>query len=302
MKWKKKGLLFKAEGQYEWVVTHAMLPVADKISDDHYRIYFSGRDKHNRSNIGYIEININEPHNILKISETPVLGLGQLGCFDDNGVSPTYLVNHEGRKYLYYFGWNKRSSVRASEVSGLAISTDGANTFHRYSRAPILIRSNEEPFSILVISCILIENGIWRMWYDSADEWQNKELPKYNIKYAESSDGINWIRKGIIAVDYKYPGESRVSRASIIKERGIYRMWYCYAIGSGGYRMGYAESGDGMQFERMDEKVGIRLSENGWDSEMVCYPFVFNHKGKKYMLYCGNGYGKAGFGYAVSQE
>ncbi len=302
MNWVKKGLLFKPAGQYDWVVTHAMLPVADQIGEDLYRIFFSGRDAGNRSHIGYIEININELHNIIKISETPVLGLGQLGCFDDNGVSPTYMVNHNGIRYLYYFGWNKRSSVRASEVSGLAISTDDGKTFSRYSRAPILSRTNEEPFSILVISCILIENGIWRMWYDSADEWQNEDLPKYNIKYAESSDGIHWVRKGLVSVDYKYPDESRVSRASIIKENNLYRMWYCYAIGSGGYKMGYAESDDGMRFERMDDKVGISLSENGWDSEMICYPFVFNHKGKNYMLYCGNGYGKTGFGYAVSPE
>lgn len=302
MKWGKKGLIFSPMGQHPWVITHGMLPVADRISSDFYRIYFSGRDISNRSKIGYIEININEPDKILYLSEHPVLDIGKLGTFDDNGVSPTYVVNHEGIRYLYYFGWNKRSSVRASEVSGLAISKDGGKTFERYSRAPILSRTNEEPYSILVISCILIENGVWRMWYDSADEWQNEDLPKYNIKYAESSDGINWIRKGLVAVDYKYPDESRVSRASIIKENNIYRMWYCYAIGSGGYRMGYAESDDGMKFERMDEKVGISLSEDGWDSDMICYPFVFKHKGKNYMLYCGNGYGKTGFGYAVSEE
>ena len=79
-------------------------------------------------------------------------------------------------------------------------------------------------------------------------------------------------------------------------------MWYCYAIGNGGYRMGYAESEDGIRYERKDQEVGIDVSESGWDSEMVCYPFVFNHKGQKYMLYCGNGYGKTGFGYAILEE
>jgi hypothetical protein len=137
------------------------------------------------------------------------------------------------------------------------------------------------------------------MWYDSADEWTTNELPKYNIKYAESTDGIHWQRAGLVSVDYMYPGESRVSRASIVKEGGLYKMWYCYAIGSGGYKMGYAESEDGLKFRRMDDKVGIDVSDNGWDSEMICYPYVFHHKGKKIMLYCGNGYGKTGFGYAT---
>jgi hypothetical protein len=140
------------------------------------------------------------------------------------------------------------------------------------------------------------------MWYDSADEWLNEDLPRYNIKYAESEDGINWVRNGIVSVDYNYPEESRVSRACVLKENDMYKMWYCYAIGAGGYKIGYSESKDGISFERMDEKVGISVSESGWDSEMVCYPYVFDHKGQKYMLYCGNGYGRTGFGYAVLED
>ncbi len=99
---------------------------------------------------------------------------------------------------------------------------------------PIIDRTNMEPYTILVISCVVIEDGVWRMWHDSADEWTNKELPRYNIKYAESIDSIHWKREGTVSVDYMYPGESRVSRASVIKENGLYKMWYCYAIERGG--------------------------------------------------------------------
>lgn len=299
MKWEKRGRIFSPRGQYDWVQTHGMLPVADNIGDDLFRIYFSGRDVSNRSRIGYIEIDINDPGTILYLSEVPVLDLGKLGCFDDNGVTPTWMVTHDNKKFLYYFGWNKGSSVRAAEVSGLSISTDGGKTFERYSEAPIIDRTNMEPYTILVISCVVIEDGVWRMWYDSADEWTNKELPKYNIKYAESLDGIHWKREGIVSVDYIYPGESRVSRASVTKENGLYKMWYCYAIESGGYKMGYAESDDGLRFYRRDHDVGIEVSPTGWDSEMVCYPYVFQHREQTYMLYCGNGYGKTGFGYAT---
>ena len=302
MSWTKMGLIFEPQGQFGWVNTHAMLPVADRIQDDIYRIYFSGRDKKNRSLIGAIDIDITDPQKILSITAEPVLGLGGLGCFDDNGVSPTYIVNYQGEKFLYYMGWNKGSTVRAAEVSGLAISEDDGKTFNRFSRAPILHRTNAEPYSILVISCILIEGGVWRMWYDSADVWLNKDLPRYNIKYAESKDGINWNMTGKIAIDFKDPDETRVSRASVLKENGVYKMWFCYAMGTGGYRMGYADSIDGISWARKDELAGISLSESGWDSEMVCYPFVFIHRGIKYLLYCGNSYGKTGFGYAIWKE
>jgi predicted GH43/DUF377 family glycosyl hydrolase len=302
MKWLKKGLIFEPKGQFDWLITHAMLPTADRIGEDLYRIYFSGRDKLNRSRIGFLEVDMNEPWRILQITEKPVLGLGALGCFDDNGVSPTWIVGHDEKKYMYYMGWNKGSTVRASEISGLAISEDGGETFNRFSRAPILHRSDREPYAILVASCVLLEGGIWRMWYDSAEEWLNKDLPRYNIKYAESSDGVNWNRKGDVCIDFYYPGETRISRACVLKENGMYEMWYCYAIGSGGYRIGFAISEDGIHWQRKDEAAGIDVSESGWDSEMICYPFVFTHKGQKYLLYCGNGYGKTGFGYAILEQ
>lgn len=302
MKWVKKGLVFAPAGQHEWVTTHAMLPIADRLEGDVYRIYFSGRDPKNRSLIGSVDMDIERPEKLLRLSTGPVLGLGDLGAFDDNGVSPTWIEDlGGGTKYLYYFGWNKGSMVRAAEVSGLAISKDGGKTFKRHSRAPILGRTDAEPHQILVLSCILREGGVWRMWYDSADRWLSPELPRYNIKYAESKDGIHWERNGIVSVDYKSPDETRVSRASVIKEGGIYKMWHCFAMGSGGYRMGYAESGDGLRFERMDDRVGLDVSASGWDSEMVCYPHVFVHKRQKIMLYCGNGYGRSGFGYAVME-
>ena len=143
MKWIKKGMLFKAEGQFDWVVTHGMVPTADRIGDDLYRIYFSGRDALNRSLVGYIEIDINEPNKILKISKKPALGLGELGTFDDNGVTPSWIINHNGKKYLYYVGWNKRSTVRMAELTGLAVSTDGGESFKRVSRAPLLERTDK---------------------------------------------------------------------------------------------------------------------------------------------------------------
>src|SRR2546430_1700184 len=101
MKWAKKGLIFSPQGQHDWVSSHAMLPIADRIDGDLYRIYFSGRDRGNRSLIGYVEVDINNPTKILKLATEPVLGLGALGAFDDNGVSPTWLVNKGQEKYLY---------------------------------------------------------------------------------------------------------------------------------------------------------------------------------------------------------
>jgi len=63
-------------------------------------------------------------------------------------------------------------------------------------------------------------------------------------------------------------------------------MWYSYRGRNNikTYRIGYAESFDGLQWIRKDDDVGIDVSKTGWDSEMICYPFVFDYKEERYML------------------
>lgn len=302
VEWIKKGLIFKPTG-YGWMITHAAMPVADKISDDLYRIYFSARDKLNRAQIGYIEIDIKTPQKILYITKKPVLGLGQLGCFDDNGVMNSTIVSFRGTKYLYYYGWNKGVTVPYYVWIGLAISRDRGKTFERFSKVPILDRNNIDPYQTTG-PYVIIENGVWRLWYASSDKgWkiENGQFkPYYYIKYAESKDGINWKRKGTVCINFIYEDEYAIARPCVLKEDGIYKMWYSYNR-SEGYRIGYAESKDGTSWKRKDDEVGIDVSDSDWDSEMIEFAFVFKHKDKKYMLYSGNDYGKDGIGLAISQ-
>jgi hypothetical protein len=75
-------------------------------------------------------------------------------------------------------------------------------------------------------------------------------------------------------------------------------MWYSYRDLNSTYRIGYAESFDGLKWTRLDDIVRLDLSANGWDNEMICYPFILDHEGSRYMLYNGNGYGRTGFGIA----
>jgi hypothetical protein len=301
MKWHKKGLIIEPQGHLGWMKTHAMIPVADHLREDIYRVYFSGRDCENRSLIGYGDINIVNPIESVYYSENPVLGLGELGCFDDNGVTPSWIVNCDDKKFLYYIGWNPRSTVRMKLFAGLAISYDDGISFKRFSRVSILDRTHEEPF-LNTAPCVIKDNGIWRMWYVSGVEWVNPDLPRYNIKYAESKDGKKWQRNGIVCIDFK-KGENALARPSVLKESGKYKMWYSYKGGHyDTYRIGYAESNDGIEWERQDNRVGIDVSNSGWDSEMIEYSYVFNHKNDKYMLYNGNEYGRNGIGLAVMEE
>lgn len=298
-KWEKRGIVIRPNAKYDWMLSYSMVPVIQWRYDDIYRVYFCGRDAQNRSQIGYVEIDINDPSRILNFSKKPILALGALGCFDDNGVTPSWIIGYDEKIYLYYIGWNKRSTVRMYLAAGLAVSYDKGESFERVWRVPILDRTPLEPYILNTAPCVLIEDNVWKMWYVSAIEWVHPDLPRYNIRYAESKDGINWIRKGVVCIDLK-TNENALARPCVLKENGLYKMWYSYK--GENYRIGYAESSDGIRWERKDQAVGIDVSENGWDSEMIEYAFVFSHGGKKHMFYNGNDYGKEGIGYAVLQE
>ncbi len=297
--WEKKGLIIEPDTSLWWMQSFAMVPVAEHIGENLFRIYFSGRDVKNRSQIGYVTATVSEGNiTVQSYEKEPILTIGELGTFDDNGVTPSWVVNKNGVTYLYYIGWNAGSTTRMSLIAGLAISKDAGKTFTRNSRAPLLHRTDREPFSILTGPCVIMDNGRWKMWYVSGEGWIDRDLPKYNIKYAESDDGIHWERDGHVCLEL-YANETALARPCILIENDIYKMWFSYKDPKKGYRIGYAESVNGKDWTRFDDESGINTSASGWDSEMIEYSYVFCHKTITYMLYNGNGYGKHGIGYAV---
>lgn len=304
--WKKLGKIFEVNKNFDWMYSYSSVPFAENVKDDEFKIYFSSRNNHNESSIGYIIVNINNFNEILEISKNPILTMGDLGTYDDSGTMGCCILNKENKKYLYYIGWNLGVTVPFRNSIGIAISEDNGNTFIKAFEGPIIDRTKDEPH-FTASNCVIEDNGLYKMWYLSCTGWKkqnNKLVHNYHIKYAESNDGINWNREGIVAIDYKDEYEYAISVPRVIKENGIYKMWFS-SRGTkeiSTYRIKYAESLDGINWKRKDEEVGIDISKDGWDSEMICYPFIFDHKGKRYMLYNGNDYGKTGFGLAILED
>lgn len=312
MNWKKRGLIYVPDGTKDWSVSHAQVPVADFIEEENIiRIYFSTRDNQGRSLPDFIEVDADDPKNIITTNNSPVMSLGKIGEFDDCGVMPSWVVNRNNEKWMYYIGWNVRNTIPYHNAIGLAISKDNGKTFHKFSNGPLWDRNYLEPH-YSGTSCVIFDKGVWKNWYLSCTEWikvNDKSEPRYHIKYAESIDGINWNRKAIVAIDYKSDLEGGIVKASVIIEDGIYKMWYSYRLYKdyrtsilSSYRIGYAESMDGIRWERLDKSnyaLDVDPHINSWDGEMVEYPHVINIKGKKIMFYNGNGFGKSGFGYAI---
>jgi len=298
VKWIKRGRIFDPAGGHGWFVSHAALPVA-VAQGDHHRVYFSGRDGARRARIGYFDVDLERPERLLEVCAAPILEPGPLGAFDDSGVTASCLVDLAGRRHHYYTGWSLGVTVPFYLAIGLAVADDAGSRAERVSPAPVLGRSAADPY-LTASPWVLVEDGRWRMWYVSGSRWQREDGQAkhyYNVRYAESRDGTHWDAPGTVCIDYASPAEHAFSRPCVIKDGDRYRMWYAFR--GAAYRIGYAESADGLRWERRDAEAGIEVSATGWDAEMLAYPCVLDHRGRRYMLYNGNGFGETGIGLAV---
>jgi predicted GH43/DUF377 family glycosyl hydrolase len=300
VEWKKLGHVFVADRHREWMLTHAAYPKAFKLNGDVYRIYFSSRDARNRSHIGYLDLDLYKPTEIVALSLDPVLSPGAMGMFDDCGVIPCCIAKVQGRVALYYMGISLAVTVPSNSFCGLAYLNDDLRQATRASPAPIMERSETDPVSGGAAFVHFDEaRRLFHMWYESCSDWVANGTvleARLAIKYATSRDGLHWERSNVFSIP---PSEEStyISTPCVIQEDSQFRMWFSHKI-SGRYRIGYAQSLDGVHWTVNNNRAGMGVSKHGWDSEAVEYPFVFNHKGEHYMLYNGNRYGMTGFGLA----
>lgn len=297
--WRRLGLVGSAAGQAPWAVSHSALPALATSPDGSCHLYVSTRDSEGRARIARARFALDPAPAFEPIEPEPVLDLGALGTFDDRGVTMSSIVSDGGRTFLYYTGWMLGVTVPFYLGTGLAISGDGGLTFRRASAAPLLDRNAVDPF-LTASPCVMVDNGVWRMWYVSGSDWHiagGAPRHSYHIKYAESRNGVDWIRRGHVCLDYSSPQEYAFARPCVRYDGRLYRMWYAYR--GHRYRIGYAESTDGLTWTRLDRDRGMDASGSGWETEMVEYPWVFDVNGRDYMLYNGDDYGRAGVGLAV---
>jgi hypothetical protein len=303
MKWRKMGLIYGPDGRLSWAKHSALTPTPILLNEEVIRIYAGFRDEKGISRIGYVDVDGNNPSRLITVSKEPVLDIGLPGTFDDNGMILGDIVKFTDRWHMFYIGFQLVEKVKFLAFTGLAVSIDGGNSFSRSGRVPILDRS-EEGLYCRAIHSVLLEDGMWKVWYATGSEWtwiQGQPYPNYHIRYIDSKDGITFPDQGKICIDHQ-ENEYRIGRPKVYRHAGIYKMFYTIGTLQRDYISGYAESKDGINWKRMDETIGMHLSDSGWDSKMLCYPSVFQYKDRTYMFYNGNNYGEAGFGYAVLEE
>ena len=309
--WKKAGRVFNpAELKTpDWMNEFAQAPSA-LIFDNFIRVYFSCRPKPEAngqyvSYCGYVDLERTNLFNIISISKKPILPLGDLGAFDEFGTYPVSVIRHNEEYWAYYGGWTRCSSVPFNVAIGAARSKDG-KTFKKLGKGPILSYSMDEPFILSGPKIRKVKNKMY-LFYIAGKKWimdSGRPEPVYKIRLAISDDGINWTKVNKDLIADKIEADEAQASPDVIFLNGTYHMFFCYRYSTNyrgkekGYRIGYAYSDDAINWTRDDSRAGIDVSGEGWDSEMLSYPHIFELDGKIYMFYLGNQVGKYGFGLA----
>jgi len=317
MRWTKLGKIFDpAEFQLpNGCREFAQSPQA-LVFEDFVRIYFSSRQRDSNgkylSHICYVDM-AKDFTRVLGVNKDTVVPLGKLGCFDQHGIFPMNVLRHGGRVLGYTSGWTRRVSVSVDTGIGLAFSDDAGTTFQKIGDGPVLTSSLHEPF-LVGDPFVQVYDGVFHMWYIFGTDWKkfsDGQPPDrvYKIGHATSPDGVQWQKEEArrIIGDLLHQDESQ-ALPTVIRIGARYHMFFCFRessdfrLGKGrGYRLGHAYSDDLAHWTRDDEAGGLDVSEQGWDSEMMCYPHVFESDGRVYLLYNGNEFGRHGFGIAVLQ-
>jgi len=311
--WKKLGRVFNPQevNDRPWMREFAQAP-ATLIFDDFVRVYFACRplpDKNKQyvSYTGYVDLDRSNLLKIRDIAHQPVIELGKRGTFDEFGTYPMSVIRHRDVVIAYYGGWTRCESTPYNVAIGVAISRDDGRTFSRVGDGPVLSYSLREPTTISGPK-IRRFHGRWMMWYVAGTKWIESDGRResiFKLRMAQSDDGFEWKRDERDLIESRLEENECQASPDVLLYRDRYHMFFCYKYSTNfrnnrrGYRIGYASSDDMFAWRRDDAKAGIEPSDgDGWDSESIAYPHVFELDGRLYMFYLGNQVGRYGFGLA----
>lgn len=270
--WKKQGKINRG---------HAQIPVVNEIEHPIYRVFVTDRED-NKSYIRCFDYNVLTG----ETSNEAILATGVAGTFDEHGVMTSCLVEDR----MYYTGWQKLQNGKYKQSIGVL--------FDDLSRRQVIDSFDDDHF-LCCSPWVMLHDG-WKMWFISGRDcggWSDYG-PKYTIRYASSKDGFEWEQQ---AITFPRQEDEVFARPFVRIRNDVWQMWYSYLhlVPNKAYRIGYAESSDGLNWERLDHLAGIDVSEEGWDSETVAFPFIIQYDKLEGMFYSGNNFGRGGLGYAI---
>lgn len=303
MRWRKFGKVYGPDGSLSWAKHSALTPTPWLRDPETIRVFTGFRDDAGISRIGWVDVDSVDLLRVKRVSTEPALDLGRPGAFDDNGVILGDIIEVGAELRLYYIGFQKVDKVKFLAYTGLAVSRDRGDSFIRLSDVPVMDRCHGALY-IRAIHSVHYDGSEYRVWFAAGDGWEiinGTPYPQYHIRTMTSQDGVSFAGSGDLCLDVTGE-EYRIGRPRVFRHGNRMIMHFTAGTRSGSYMAGYAESTDGIEWQRNDEKLGLSLSSTGWDSRHLCYPAVVESAGRLLVFYNGNDMGREGFGCAILEE
>jgi len=301
--WEKIGKIFEvdAKNRSPWMYSHSSNPTPYYLENDIFRVFFSTRDAENKSNVGFFDLDL-KLLKVENVSLEPSLEHGVYGEVDESGIGVGCFLKNQKNVMMYYMAWQTPNNEHWRGDIATAILGHDEKKMHKPSNNVMLGINSEDKIS-LSYPFILQHEDVHHLWYGSTESWDcgNGEM-LHVIKHAYSKDLKNWIFRGC-CIKPELGKSQAFSRPVVVNLHNKWHMWYSYRGNQDKYKIGYAFSDNMLDWITCNNNKNVIYAgdSDAWDSEMVCYPYVFHHADKLYMLYNGNSYGKTGIGLAVAE-
>jgi hypothetical protein len=291
-------------GKFGWVNGVAVIPID---GGKRYRMFFAGRKG---EGIGMAEADASAPTVWRQHPGNPVLRPVADNWEGDAINQPRICKVTETHWRMYYTGWGLKGVQGSPWAMGLAETHDQGLTWTRVSPDPIMEREPSPSYDDggVFVPHLVRFGDDWLSYY-TAYQLTGPGQQSIHLCLARSSDGVKWSKfpgNPVFGDDFSDGAKRSVtSRCFVRLVDGVFQLWYTF--GKPGYRIYYAESTDGIRFERYQPSAEaptmldapnwiIPLSPKPhWDDDITCYPEVQVVGDEYRMWYCGNGFGTVGY-------
>jgi predicted GH43/DUF377 family glycosyl hydrolase len=229
------------------------------VSDDHWRMYYTGWGFEGPGTSWAMGIAESFDGGLTwsRFGEEPILERGALDSPDGGGACVPMVLFVEGRWMMWYTAGVVNHSSHTQIHLCLAYSKDGLH-WEKADENPVLGDDfADDPERSVTSRCYVRHDaGVFRVWYSYA-------CPNYEIRYAESLDGLRWERSPISpvlgpSVDPSWDDQT-VEYPEVQIVDGTFRLWFCgNGFGSVGYAEGKAETAI---------KLAVRSGVSGYPDE-----------------------------------
>jgi len=266
-----------------------------------YQMFYAGDEG---EGIGVADADIDNPTVWTERPGCPILK-PRSDNWEGNKINqPRVVVVTHDHWRMYYTGWGFPGRG-TNWAMGLAESFDGGVTWKRTSEEPILDRGDDgspDGAGVCVPTLLRVADR-WMMWYTAGVIKPSGTL-NIHLCLALSDDGLHWQKyqdNPVLGDDFSlHPQRNVTSRCCVRHDHGVFRMWYSYA--NPDYRIRYAESLDGIAWERAVVSPTLGPSPApAWDDQRVEYPEVQIVDGEYRMWFCGNTFGSVGYAIGIEE-